>query len=160
MVTSGSWQMRWFHCFNILHVQIRKWGAKNWWNYWYFWKEIKNFTYRTGPYSYCSSCFENDDARSGQSDLWCEIHSLPLTELLGFVACQTTSKHLGIRSTERSWSSVKTIKNGKRANIGGESLDKRTILYTLAMLEEDRLQRNLDSSNDPNYAVFGDDDLK
>ncbi len=26
-----------------------------------FWKEFKHF-YRTGPYSYCSSSFENDDA--------------------------------------------------------------------------------------------------
>ncbi len=34
-----------------------------------FWKEFKHFTYRTGPYSYHSSCFENDDALSGQSYL-------------------------------------------------------------------------------------------
>ncbi len=30
-----------------------------------FWKEFKHFTYRTGPYSYQSGCFENDDALSG-----------------------------------------------------------------------------------------------
>ncbi len=29
------------------------------------WKEFKHFTYRTGPYSYQSGFFENDDALSG-----------------------------------------------------------------------------------------------
>ncbi len=52
-----------------------------------FWKEFKHFTYRTGPYSYFSSCFEIDDALSGWLYLWHEMHSLPFTEVLGFVAC-------------------------------------------------------------------------
>ncbi len=59
-----------------------------------------------------------------------------IPKVLGFVACQTTSKHLGIGSVEWSWSDVMTIKNGKRANIGGECLEKRAILYTSAKLEE------------------------
>ncbi len=82
------------------------------------------------------------------------------TEVLGFVACQTTSKHLGMVSAEQSCSNVKTIKNGKRANIGSESLEKRAILYTSTKLEEAQLQRNLDSSNDPDYNLFVDDYLK
>ncbi len=125
-----------------------------------FWKEFKHFTYKTGPYRYRSSRFENDDALSGRSYLWHEMHSLPFTEVLGFVACQTTSKRLGIGSAERSWSDVKTIKNGKRANIGGETLEKRAILYTSAKLEEAQLLRNSTSSYDPDYDVFGDDDIK
>ncbi len=48
-----------------------------------FWKEFKHFTYKT----YQSSCFKNDDALSGQSYLWHEMHSLQFTEVLGFVAC-------------------------------------------------------------------------
>ncbi len=99
-----------------------------------FWKEFKYFTCRTGPYSYQSSWFENDDALSGRSYLWHEMHSLPFTEVLGFVACQTTLTHLGIGSAERSWSNVKIIKNGKRENIGEEALEKRAILYTLQSL--------------------------
>ncbi len=55
---------------------------------------------------------------------------------------------------------MKTIKNGKRANIGGESLEKRAILYTSAKLEEAQLLRNTDSSKDSEYDVFGNDDLK
>ncbi len=41
-----------------------------------FWEEFKHFTYGTGPNSYQSSCFENDNALSGQSYLWHKIHSL------------------------------------------------------------------------------------
>ena len=125
-----------------------------------FWKEFKHFTYKTGPYSYRSSRFENDDALSGRSYLWHEMHSLPFTEVLGFVACRTTSKRLGIGSAERSWSDVKTIKNGKRANIGGDTLEKRAILYTSAKLEEAQILRNSSKLNDPDYDVFGDDDIK
>lgn len=125
-----------------------------------FWKEFKHFTFRTGPYSYRSSRFENDDALSGRSHIWHEMHSLPFTEVLGFVACRTTSKRLGIGSAERSWSDVKTIKNGKRASIGGETLEKRAVLYTSAKLEEAQLLRNFGSPKDPDYDMFGDDDLK
>ncbi len=88
------------------------------------------------------------------------MHSLPFTEVLGFVACQTTSKYLGIGSAERSWSNVKTIKYGKRVNICDESLEKMAILYMSAKLEEAQLLRNTDSSKDSNYDVFGDDDLR
>ncbi len=55
---------------------------------------------------------------------------------------------------------MKTFKNGKQANIDGESLEKLAILYISAKLEESELLRNLDSSNDPNFDVFDDDDLK
>ncbi len=125
-----------------------------------FWKEFKHFTNRTGPYSYRSSRFDNADALSGRSHLWHEMYSLPFTEVLGFVACRTTSKRLGIGSAERSWSDVKTIKNGKRANISGDSLEKRAILYTSAKLEEAQIMQNSESSNDPDYDVFGEEDLK
>ncbi len=72
---------------------------------------------------------------------------------------QTMSKHLLIGLVEQSWSNVKTIKNGKRANIGGESLEKRAILYTSAKLEEAQLMRN-SIAKDSDYDVFSDDDLK
>ncbi len=97
--------------------------------------------------------FENDNALSCQSYLRHEMHPLPITVVLGFVKCQTTSKHLGIGSAELSWSSVnnvKTIKNGKWANIGGESLEKRATLYKSAKLEEAQILRILDPSRDPN----------
>ncbi len=55
---------------------------------------------------------------------------------------------------------MKTIKNRKGANIGGKSLEKRTILYTSAKLKKAELLRNSDSYNGPSYDLFGDDDLK
>ncbi len=85
------------------------------------------------------------------------MNSLPFTEVLGFVTCQTTSKCLGIGSAEWSWSNVKTI---KRANIGGETLEKRAILYTSAKLEEAQLMRNSGSSNETDYDVFSNDNLQ
>ncbi len=102
-----------------------------------FWKEFKHFTYRTRSFSYHSSCFKNDNAFSGQCYLWHEEHSLPFTEVLGFVACQNMSKHIVIGYVERPQSDVKTIRNGKHENyqqwgadiFGGESLERRAILY-------------------------------
>ncbi len=88
------------------------------------------------------------------------MHSLSFPEALGFVACQTTSKHLGIGSARSFWSDVKNIKNGKQENISGESLEKRAILYTSIKLEEVQLLRNLDSLKDPDYDAFDDDDLQ
>ncbi len=82
-----------------------------------FWKEFKHFAYRMGSYGHQLSWFENDGTLFGQYYLWHEIHPIPFTEFLGFIACQTNSKHLGIGSAERSWSNVKTIKNGKQENI-------------------------------------------
>ncbi len=55
---------------------------------------------------------------------------------------------------------MKNIKNGKRAIIGGETLEKRAIWYTSAKHEEAQLMRNSDTLNDPDYDVFGDDDLQ
>ncbi len=57
---------------------------------------------------------------------------------LGFLVLLLLKPH-------QSWSNVKTIKNGKRANIGGKSLEKRAILYTSAKLEEAQLLKCMDS---------------
>ena len=55
------------------------------------------------------------DAMNGKSCLWHEKYSLSYTKNLGFVACQVTSKYLGIGPCERSWGwgDVKTIKTAK-----------------------------------------------
>ncbi len=74
------------------------------------------------------------------------MYSLPYTQVLGFFACQ--SKRLGIGAGERSWSDVKMIKDGKRSNMSGDSLEKQAILYTSAQLEEARIQSDHECSND------------
>ena len=87
---------------------------------------------------------------------------MPYTSVLGFVACHTTSKTLGVGSCEQNWAVVKNIKTGKRVNLGGESVEKRAVLYASALINDARVKRkeneNLEASG-PN-ALFCDDDLK
>jgi hypothetical protein len=58
-----------------------------------------------------------------------------------FVGCRVTSKTLGIGPCERSWGALKSIKTGKRSAIKAESIEKRTILYTTAFLNNARIDR-------------------
>ncbi len=84
------------------------------------------------------------------------LYSLPYTHVPGFVVCQVTSKRLGIGSAERSWSDVKQLKDGKRSNLGGSSLEKRAILFTSTKLRESQI-RNQGKLEGSDY--FGDDDI-
>ena len=83
-------------------------------------------------------------------------------KVLGFVGCRVTSKVLGIGAAERSWGALKDIKSGKRAHMGEESVEKRTILYTTARINDARnrqeARERLDAPSDD--AIFGDDDIK
>ena len=87
---------------------------------------------------------------------------MPYTRVLGFVACHTTSKTLGVGPYEQNWAAVKNIKTGKRVNLGGESVEKRAVLYVSALINDARVKRkeneNIEASG-PN-ALFCDDDLK
>lgn len=56
--------------------------------------------------------------------------------MLGYVAYWTTSKKLGVLPEERLWSDVKQIKDGKRSNLEGLSLEKCAILFTSAKLNK------------------------
>ncbi len=95
---------------------------------------------------------------NGDSCIWHQIDSLPYTKILGFVACHTTSKQLGIGASERSWSDVKQIKDGKWSNLGSESKEKRAKLYSSARLDEAQIR--VSHSNDGESDVFGNDDIK
>ncbi len=86
---------------------------------------------------------------------WHEMNSLPFTQVISFVACQTTSKILEIGSSERASRNVKAIKNWKHASIGSVSLEKRVILSMSAKLVEVQLLRSLDLSKDCDHDVFG-----
>ena len=98
----------------------------------------------------------------GNSHVWHELYSLPYTKVLGFVACRTCSKPLGIGACERSWGDVKNIKTGKRSHLSAESTKKRAVLYTTAKIHEARIRKTIMEKVDaegPN-AMFGDDDMK
>ena len=104
-----------------------------------FWAEYKEFTMKTGHYAKPGKWL-TDDVRKGRSHIWHEKYSLHHTTVLGFVACRVTSKNLGIGAAERSWAGTKDIKHGKRANLGGDSTEKRTMVYTSARMSEARVR--------------------
>ncbi len=118
-----------------------------------FWREFK----MTGCYAILHGQFCTPDVLEGRSHIWHETYSLQYTKVLGFVACRVTSKRLGIGSGEHAWSDVKQIKDGKRSNLSGDSLENRAILFTLAHLEEARLFCTDKGSNGD---MFGDDDIR
>ncbi len=57
------------------------------------------------------------------------------------VAGRTTSKCLGIGSAEQSWSDMKQIKDRKKSNRGGTSLEKQAILYSSTRLNEAQIKQ-------------------
>ena len=81
--------------------------------------------------------------------------------MLGYVACFVTSKLCGIGPAERSWAAVKTVKNLKKSHLGGESTEKRSVIYITAKQQEASLNlaqnEKLDAKG-PN-AMFCDDDI-
>ncbi len=102
-------------------------------NIFIFWKEFNHFSFRTGLTA---------------------IIQVTLKLIMLYLVNLT----FGMRCILSHY--VNSIKNGLWANIGGESLMKRSVLYTSARVEETQQLRNLNSSKDPNYDVFGDDNLK
>ncbi len=122
-----------------------------------FWAEYRDFVKEEGVFK--KGRFQLPDAINGNSHVWHETYSVPHTRVLGFVACRVCSKRLGIGAAERSWSDVKSIKCNKRSNLGGESLEKRAILYTTARLNEAKISRDV-MGTVVSSEGFGDDDLK
>lgn len=126
-----------------------------------FWDEFTCFEKKTKPFDNIAR-WNTSNALQGKSYLWHEKYSLPYTSVLGFVACRVTSKTLGIGPCERNWAAVKNIKTGKRVHLGGDSLEKRAVLYASALIHDARIKQksneNIEASG-PN-ALFCDDDLK
>ncbi len=86
-----------------------------------FWNEFKAFQCCTEPFHHPSR-WATPDVSSERSHIWREKHSLPYTQVLGYVACHVTSKLCGIGPAERGWTAVKTVKNLKKSHLGGESV--------------------------------------
>ena len=126
-----------------------------------FWGKFKDFSNQTGDFSKPGRWLTSD-VRAAKSHLWHEKYSLPYTNVLGFVACRTTSKNLGIGAAERSWGDVKEIKSGKRSHLGTKLVEMRAILYTAARVGKARMKRvemeKIDAAH--GCARFGDDDIK
>ena len=52
-----------------------------------------------------------------------------------FCSLQVNFKNIGIGSSERSWGDDKSIKSGKRSDLGSDISDKKSIVYTSACIE-------------------------
>jgi hypothetical protein len=67
-------------------------------------------------------------------------------------------KLCGIGPAERSWGGVKQIKDGVRSHLGGESTEKRSVIYVIAKIQEARMHQHqmekLDATGPD--ATFGD----
>jgi hypothetical protein len=70
-------------------------------------------------------------------------------------------KLCGIGPADRSWGGVKQIKDGVRSHLGGESTEKRSVIYVTAKTQEARMHQHqmekLDATRPD--ATFGDDNI-
>ena len=60
---------------------------------------------------------------------WHFKYSLPVTKVLGKLACLVLSKILGIGTAERNWKQVKAVKSGQRVNTGMDKAKKQVLIY-------------------------------
>ena len=96
----------------------------------------------------------------GDYYLWHEMSSLPCTDVLGVLACRATSKNLGVGSAERGWKAAKHIKSARSA-ISGDRLEKASILYHTARVNDARIAQEEKQAVDGSVDhYFNDDDLK
>jgi hypothetical protein len=125
-----------------------------------FWNEFKAFQNCIQPYHNMSH-WASSDYVSGKSYLWHEKYSLPYTVVLGYVGHRVTSKLCRIGPAKRSWGGVKQIKDGVRSHPGGESTEKRSVIYITSKIQEARMcqhqMEKLDATGPD--AMFGDEDI-
>lgn len=125
-----------------------------------FWEEFKDFQNKSGDFEKKHK-WNSPHALQGKSHLWHEMYSLHHTKVLGIVACRSTSKPLGIGPAERSWKDVKFLKSGNSAHIGAERIEKQSILYTTARLNDARIRRDATNKDEKKPdSTFTDDDIK
>jgi hypothetical protein len=126
-----------------------------------FWDEFKAFRNKTAPFDKANR-WNATGARKGKSHLWHEKYSKPHTKALGDVGCKVCSPLPGIGPCERVWGGVKGIKCGNQALMSGESTEKRSIVYTSAVIMEARHKRDSQERLQGNTVntLFGDDDMK
>jgi hypothetical protein len=60
---------------------------------------------------------------------WHQKYSLPVTKVLGKLACFVLSKILGIGTLERNWKQVKAVKSGQRVNKTICKTTKQVLIY-------------------------------
>ena len=72
---------------------------------------------------------------------WHKRYSCPCTEILGPVACKSTSEALGCGQAERHWKSMKAQITGKRAKLGSEKAKKQSVISAAFARQKNELHR-------------------
>ena len=126
-----------------------------------FWDEFKAFCNKTAPFDKPAR-WNSESARLGKSWIWHEKYSRPHTKVLVIIARDVTSKILGMGPCERNWGGVMGIKTGNKVRICGESINKRAIIYTSALVNEARIRKEAKERIDAKGSsmMFSDDDMK
>jgi hypothetical protein len=120
-----------------------------------FFTDLKKFKKKRDPYNNASR-WNVPDVVEGRSYLWHDKYSSEHCKVLGFGACRSTSKRIGIGSAERSWGDVKHLKSGKRSHLSGRTTEQQAILYSTARITDARIAHN-DATG--SGEMFGDDDI-
>jgi len=81
--------------------------------------------------------------------------------VLEFVGCRVISILCGIGPAKRSWGGVTQIKDGVRSHLGGESTEKRSVIYITAKIQESRMHQHQIEQLDAigKDAMFGEGDI-
>ena len=74
---------------------------------------------------------------------WHQKYSLPVTKVLGRLACLVLSKILGIGTAERNWKQVKAVKSGQRVNTMMNKTTKQVLVY--AQYQQARAQAKINN---------------
>ena len=92
-----------------------------------FWSEHTEFLHHTGKFdkAHIWISAEQDDM---ESHMWHAYYSVPVTSVLGRLACFVLSKILGCGSAERNWKVNKRMKK-RSPNLANEKAKKQTLIY-------------------------------
>ena len=112
-----------------------------------FLNEWMDFRDRRGIYA-DKGMWRDETVRRGQSHLWHRKYSDD-TKVLGFVGCKVTGKTNGIGQAERTWGGVKEVKTGKKAHLGFDQTEQRSIVYCSATMEAAQIARQHSVSVEP-----------
>ena len=108
-----------------------------------FWSEYKTFNHKNDPFDSNEFIWNSKDISDGNIHLWHQKYFLSSPKVIGFVACRLTSKILGIGYADSLWGDVKTIKSGRRSDLGSDISEKQSILYTSYCIEKARVGRTI-----------------
>lgn len=110
-----------------------------------FWREFDDFQTKRGPAFSKPYIFNAVEVESAPHQ-WHKIYSIHDAKVFGKVACQVCSKPLGCGGAERTWSTFKHLKNGKRLHMSAAKAEQQATVYGAACIEKGRAIRAAEES--------------